>query len=106
MFVRELYTTTALLLVVLGLYCIASKRNLIKTVIGIELVTLGVNLSILSNGLRMVDGVLAVDALAQSMVIISIAIGASVAALALALVVNIYRHYRTLDVSKLRRLRW
>jgi len=105
-FVRELYAAAALLLVALGLYCIASKRNLIKTIIGIELVTLGVNLSIMSNGLRIVEETLAVDALAQSMTIVSIAIGASVAALALALAVNIYRHYGTLDTSKLRKLRW
>jgi len=47
-----------------------------------------------------------VDALAQSMAVISMTIGACVAAVALALVVNVFRHYQTTDVRKLRRLRW
>jgi len=57
-------------------------------------------------GIRVFEGAYKVDALAQSMVAISMAIGAAVAALALSIAMNIYRHYGTFDVRKLRRLRW
>jgi len=102
----ELYFGTSLLLILLGLYAIASKRNLVRIIIGLELLTLGVNLTIITMGLRIIEGVVTVDALAQSMVAISMAIGAAVAALGLSIAINIYRHYGTFDVRKLRKLRW
>ncbi|RLG04570.1 MAG: hypothetical protein DRN54_00680 [Thaumarchaeota archaeon] len=102
----ELYFAGSLLLIVVGVYTLASKRNLVRMVIGLELITLGVNLTIATMGIRMVDGAVSIDALAQSMVAISIAIAAAIAALALSLAINIYRHYGTFDVRKLRRLRW
>ncbi len=102
----ELYFAGSLLLIVVGVYALASKRNLVRMVIGLELITLGVNLTIATMGIRMVDGAVSIDALAQSMVAISIAIAAAIAALALSLAINIYRHYGTFDVRKLRRLRW
>ncbi|HDD42167.1 MAG TPA: hypothetical protein ENF79_00610 [Nitrososphaeria archaeon] len=102
----ELYFAGSLLLIVIGVYTLASKRNLVRMVIGLELITLGVNLTIATMGIRMVDGAVSIDALAQSMVAISIAIAAAIAALALSLAINIYRHYGTFDVRKLRRLRW
>ena len=102
----ELYLGASILLLVIGLYAIAAKRHLVKIVIGLELLTLGVNLTIITMGLRFVGGEVAVDALAQSMVAISMAIGAAIAALALSIAINIYRHYKTFDIRKLRRLRW
>jgi len=44
--------------------------------------------------------------LAQSVVITSIVIAAAVAAVALSIVINAYRHYGSVDVKKLSRLRW
>ncbi|MCX8187928.1 MAG: NADH-quinone oxidoreductase subunit K [Nitrososphaeria archaeon] len=103
---HELYFTASLILIIIGIYAVMSKRHIVKIVIGLELLTLGVNLAIATTGLRIIDGVSRVDALAQSMVAISMAIGAAIAALALSLAINIYRHYGTFDVRKLRRLRW
>ncbi|MCS7132975.1 MAG: NADH-quinone oxidoreductase subunit K [Aigarchaeota archaeon] len=103
---HELYFTASLILIIIGIYAVMSKRHIVKIVIGLELLTLGVNLAIATTGLRIIDGVSHVDALAQSMVAISMAIGAAIAALALSLAINIYRHYGTFDVRKLRRLRW
>lgn len=102
----ELYFAGSLLLIVVGVYTLASKRNLVRIVIGLELITLGVNLTIATMGIRIVNGLISVDALAQSMVAISIGIAAAITALALSLAINIYRHYGTFDVRKLRRLRW
>jgi len=102
----EIYFTGSLLLIAAGLYIIASKRHLVKIVIGLEVITLGVNLAIASMGIRIMDGVIVMDALAQSMIAISIAVAAAIAALALSIALNIYRHYGTFDIRKLRRLRW
>jgi len=100
--VQTVYMGTVVLLVAIGLYCIIAKRELLKIVIGMEILTSAINLSFLVMGL----GRSGVDALAQSMAVISMAIGACVAAVALVLVVNVFRHYGTTDVRKLRRLRW
>ena len=90
------------LLISLSIYCITTKKSIIKTVIGIEIFTSSINLNFVIMGARGES----VDALAQSFAIISIAIGASVAALALTLIINVYRHYGKVDWDALRRLKW
>jgi len=100
-----MYTTLiffTFLTLCLSIYCIATKRNMIKTVLGVEILTSSVNLNFIVVGAR--DGY--VDALAQSFAIVSIAVGACVAALALALIVNVYRHYGKVDWDVVRRLKW
>jgi len=101
-FLQVFYANVALVMILIGFYCIASKRNLLKIVIGIEMITIGVNLNILAMGLMENS----VEPLAQEMAIVSIAIGAAVAAVSLSILINVYRHYKTLDTRKLRRLRW
>ncbi|RLF09195.1 MAG: cation:proton antiporter [Thermoprotei archaeon] len=102
----EAYLATSIILLAIGLYCVVSKRNMIKTVIGIEIMTIAVNMVFLSLGWMRLYPAHVVDMLAQVFVITSIVIGGVVAAVALSLVVNAYRHYGTLDLKKLRRLRW
>jgi len=96
------YSASAVAMMVVGLYCIASKRDLLKIVMGLEIMTNAVNLNFIAMGLR--NGVL--DPLALIYAAVSMAIGASVAAVALALIVQAHRHYGTLDSSKMSRLRW
>lgn len=96
------YTVAAAALMAIGLYCVASKRNLIKVVMGLEIITTSVNLSFMGMGLK--EGGL--DSLAQVYVALNMAVSAAVLALALSLVVVLYRHYGTLDSSKIARLRW
>ncbi|MGQ9718280.1 MAG: NADH-quinone oxidoreductase subunit K [Nitrososphaerales archaeon] len=98
----QLYIPASILLIAMGIYCMAAKRDLIKIVLGIEIMTSGVNLNLIVMGL----GSNGVDALAQSMALISMTIGACVAAVALSIIINTFRHYGTTDVRKLRRLRW
>lgn len=100
--IQSIYMTAVIVLIAIGLYCIISKREILKIVIGIEILTSAINLNIIIMGLS--DS--GVDILAQSMVVISMGIGACIAAVALALVVGVFRHYHTTDVRKLRRLRW
>jgi multicomponent Na+:H+ antiporter subunit C len=98
----QIYVIGAAALAIVGIYSVASRRNMIRTVIGIEIITAAVNLNFIALGSR--NG--QVDSLAQSIVFTSIVIGASIAAVALSIVINAYRHYGTLDLRKLSRLRW
>ena len=104
-------------LIVLGLYCIITKYNLIKTVIGMSVMDYGVNLLIISIGFHpggtapiFTPGELNaasyfVDPLPQALTLTSIVIGACVTAMSLALVIRIEESYGTLDTREIRRLR-
>ena len=82
-------------LLALGLYCVLSKKNLIKMVIGLEIMAKGSTLAFIGMG----------GADVQAYVIIAISIEAIVAAVALAIIVNVWKHTKTLDSSKMRQLR-
>ena len=101
-------------LVLIGLYAMIFKRNLIKMVIGITLIESGVNLFLITLGYRegsiapiytsSPGGVMALP-VPQALTLTSIVIGVAVLALMLSLIIHIYRHYGTLDVRKMRRLK-
>lgn len=113
----------AMLLFALGIYCLLFKRNLIKMIIGLEVITNGVHLFLISLGYRaggiaaIMSGDLlaernvaqfaaqAVDPVPQALVLTSIVIDICIIALALSLAIYAYRHYRTLNPFKIRRLR-
>lgn len=104
-------------LIFLGLYCIIVKKNLVKTVIGANIMDYGVNLLIISVGY--VPGGTApiftaseitptsyfVDPIPQALTLTSIVIGACITAVSLALVIRLEEAYGTLDTSEIRRLR-
>ena len=83
------------ILLALGLYAVLSKKNLIKMVIGLEIMAKGSTLAFIGMG----------GADVQAYVIIAISIEAIVAAVALAIIVNVWKHTKTLDSSKMRQLR-
>lgn len=111
----------AMMLVTLGLYCLLFKRNLIKLIIGLSIMTDGTHLLLISIGYRargvppivtsnFTDNLQAfaqqaVDPIPQALVLTSIVINIGILALALSLAIYAYRHYGTLDIRKLRRLR-
>ncbi|MGC8848930.1 MAG: NADH-quinone oxidoreductase subunit K [Candidatus Bathyarchaeia archaeon] len=97
-----IYFAASMVLALVGLYALLTSRNMLRAVIGLEVITSAVNLNILAMGST--GGT--VDPLAQSMAFTSIVIGAAVAALALSLVIYAYRHYGSIDLRRLRRLRW
>lgn len=117
------YLLTFLLLVV-GLYAIVAKRNVIKVIVGIAVLGYAVNLLLVLVGYRPSgDGapvapiltggsagasVLAertVDPVPQALVLTSIVIGLSVMALVVALAIRLYEKYGTFDTGKMRNLR-
>ena len=97
-----LYIITAILMYIIGLYGIAIRKNMVRTVIGLEIITASVNLNFLA--FTLLDPNLI--PLAQYFVIVSIVLGAAVASLALMLVMQAYRLYGSTDLRKLSKLRW
>ncbi len=110
----------SILLIVLGLYAICTKKELIKIVIGMGLIDYGVNMLIVSFGFNpggtapiyqmsdLLNGVAPtffVDPVPQALTLTSIVIGACVDAMALALVVMVYKRYNTTNADGIRRLR-
>jgi multicomponent Na+:H+ antiporter subunit C len=104
-------------LIVLGLYTIVTKYNLVKTVIGLSIMDYGVNLLIVSIGFNpggtapiftfseLNPDSFFVDPIPQALTLTSIVIGACVTAMSLALVMKIYEQYGTMDTREVRRLR-
>jgi len=112
-----LYYIASFGLILIGLYIILIKRNLIKMIIGLSIMDTGVNILLISMGYlsggtapifsrenllpsRMVDPV------PQALVLTAIVIGVAIIALALSLAIVLYRHYGTLNIRKIRGLRW
>jgi multicomponent Na+:H+ antiporter subunit C len=97
-------------LVLIGLYAVVFKRNLIKIVIGIILIGNGVNLFLITLGYRENStapiytsspvGIMSLP-VPQALTLTSIVIGVAVLALMVSLVVYIFRHYGTLDARKI-----
>jgi multicomponent Na+:H+ antiporter subunit C len=110
---------TVAVLIIIGLYAVLARRNLIKIVIGISIIENGVNLFLITLGYR--AGGLApiytslpegtsipsgmVAPIPQALTLTSIVIGVAVLALMLSLVMHIYKHYNTLDPRRIRRLK-
>ena len=104
-------------LVLIGLYIVLVKTNLIKVILGINLIDTGVNLFLVSVGyIRMgtapifsqaeAAGREMVDPVPQALVLTAIVIGVSVVALALSVAIRLYEHYGTLNLCKIRELKW
>lgn len=89
-----LYVVFAIIFVFMGLYCVLTKKNLIKSVIGISIMVKGASLSFLA----------AQGTLAQVVVVLIIIIDAIIAAVILSMVVNVYKHTGTLSIESLKKL--
>ncbi len=95
-----LYLFFSAALVGAGLYALLAKRNLIKLFIAIEVIGKGVSLLLLSTGYAK-NNIL----VAQALVVTFIVIEVSLVATALALIINIYRHTKSLDIRRLAKLK-
>jgi len=94
--VIEAFTVACLL--ALGLFCVAGNRNMIKILIGINLMAHAVSLAFLVAGLH--NSALAT---AQSLMVAMITVDAAVTAMGMALIVNAYRQFGSVDTDKLAR---
>ncbi len=95
-----LYGATVALLMIVGLYCIVVTSNLIRALIGLEIIMKAVTLLI-----TMVGQLTGNTAMAQSFVITLIVIEVVLMIVAGGLVISIFRKYHTIDVRVLRNLK-
>jgi len=93
-------TSLSGLLFLIGLFCLLTRRNVIKQVFGLKIMLQGVTLSLLHAGHLRGD-----VRFAETMVISALVVETIVIAIALALIVNIFRHYPSGDIDRLDRLR-
>jgi NADH:ubiquinone oxidoreductase subunit K len=93
---------TALSLLILGIYGLATKDSIIKAIISIELLVAAVNLSFLAFGYAQVPN--AVDSQSQTFIILSLCIGGAVIGFSLAMLYNIKKKYGNIRFSSLQDL--
>jgi len=93
-------TSLSVLLFLIGLFCLLTRRNVIKQVIGLKIMLQGVTLSLVHSG-----HVLGDVRLAETMVISALVVETIIIAIALALIVNVFRHYPSGNIDDMNRLR-
>lgn len=101
----------AMLLFCIGLYTVIVRRNIIKKLIGLNIMETAVfffyiSLGYLDGGIAPIrvggaDPSRMVNPIPQALILTGIVVAVSVTALALALVILLYRQYGTLDVDRL-----
>jgi multicomponent Na+:H+ antiporter subunit C len=109
-FTIDMSTYISMVLILIGLYGLMAKTNLIKKIIGLYILDSGVILYFISIGYRsnasapiLEPGVeQVVDPIPQALMLTAIVIGICITALALAITVKIYQKYHTLDVEALK----
>ena len=109
----------AFAVLLIGLYAVVAKKNVIKIIVGLLIFDYAVNLLLVLVGYRK-DGLppilgehqtstelaaKAVDPLPQAMVLTSIVIGLGLTALMAAMAIRIYERYGTFDTNRIRKLR-
>ncbi len=109
---------TALALIVIGLYAVLMKKHLVKIVIGLSIMDAGIHLLFVAVGY--ISGGTApifspgnedaatrmVDPVPQALVLTAIVIGFAVTALALSLVIRLYKQHHTANIDQLKSLKW
>ncbi|MCI0395515.1 MAG: sodium:proton antiporter [Chloroflexi bacterium] len=108
----------AILLFLIGLYGLIRQRNAVRMILNLGLMESATYLFLVAVGYRagatapifyeadIIPGETpAVDPIVQALTLTSIVIGVVTLALALALVIQLARHYRTLDAGQMRELR-
>jgi len=80
----------------IGLYIVLSKRNAILVLIGVELMLNAANLNLVAFGKydKLNNG-------GQIFALFSITLAAATTAVALAIILNIYKRYKTIDPNKI-----
>ncbi len=102
-------------LFLIGLYCVAVKRNLIKIILGIGIMEYAINLFLVALGYRTggtapilqagLKNPVFVDPLPQALVLTAIVIGLATTALMVAIAMRIYTRYGTYNIAKIRKLK-
>jgi len=106
---------TAVIYMGCGIYILMFQKNLIKLAIGLNLIENGINLLLITLGYRKggvapiytqaPSGPVMVLPTPQALTLTSIVIGVATSALILSMAMMIYKHYGTIEVDEVRRLR-
>jgi multisubunit Na+/H+ antiporter MnhC subunit len=94
------FGTGTLLVLIAGVYCVLVSRNLIRTIIGVEILTKAVTLLLILAGY-----LTGRTALAQSLAITLIIIEVAVVAVAVSIVIGLYKHDDDVDARALKKLK-
>ncbi|MEJ2627361.1 MAG: sodium:proton antiporter [bacterium] len=116
-FENHIFYIGAFGLILIGLFIMLTKRNLIKVIIGLSILETGVNLFIVTLGYVRrgtapifsktgLDMQKMVDPVPQALVLTAIVIGLAVLALALSLAIRLYNHFGTLNLEKIKEQKW
>ena len=109
---------TAIFLIIIGFYAVLLKKHLVKIVIGLSIMDAGIHLlfvavGYISGGTAPIfspgnEGMATkmVDPVPQALVLTAIVIGFAVTALALSLVIRLYKHHHTANIDQLKSLKW
>lgn len=87
----------------IGLASLMINRDMVRLLIGVEILFNAANLGFITLA-SYVTGF--IDPFPQTIVMMAIVLDGAVIAVGLVIVLNVYRHYGTLDIRKLRRLKW
>lgn len=118
----SIHFITSVLLMVIGLYTIIVKKDLIKIIIGVAILSHGVNLFFISGAysfygtapiittgevphINYVAQVPVADPLPQALIITAIVVALAVTALMAATALRIYQYYGTFNLEKIKELR-
>jgi len=107
------------ILLLLGVYGVIAKKNLVKIVIGLLIIEYATNLMLILIGYRTggtapivsnaeeaaLEASNFVDPLPQALIVTSIVIGLGISALVIAICLRLYEKYGTFDILQIRRLR-
>lgn len=109
---------SAIALILIGLYAVLMKKNLTKIVIGLSVVDAGLHLlfvaiGYINNGTAPIFSPAVidkadkmVDPVPQALVLTAIVIGFAVTAVALSLVIRLYKHHNTARIDQIKTLKW
>ena len=94
------YLAIAAVLFTLGVYCVLTRRNAVTILMGIELILNSANINFVAFARFCTDGILG-----QVFAIFVIIMAAAEAAIALAIVLNLYKRMNSIDVDEVDTMR-
>jgi multisubunit Na+/H+ antiporter MnhC subunit len=110
-----LFFAACIVLFLIGLYAVVTKKNLIKIAIGFSIMEYAVNLFFALIGFKkgglppIITNLSApknfVDPVPQALVLTAIVIGLCTTALLLALALRLYQRYKTFDITEIKKLK-
>ena len=101
---QSVLMVTGTVLLLLGIASISLSKHLIKSMMAFQIAVFGANLALFASGLTTYSTVTNTVRLTDAFLILSILVGAAVEAVGLAIIVMVYRKYRTLNPREIRRI--